>query len=394
MTKKQILIAAFTAALILVVSVAGTVAMHTPGQWKDHPIRAGHLEGQIVQEYQEPQSVMPGDKISNVVNVQNTGNKELAVRIKPEAAWVENNQLNTDHIALEFNSTYWASGGDGFYYYKEGLPAGEKTKEPLCNSVKISEDAGNECVDGEIALDFNLECLQADNQAVQKNWMPKNRSALPKFADKNRSGSMMKATYKGQTDGFLLEVADGGKPFSVFDGIMPGRTATQEITVSNESKQPVEILLKAEYSDINNLSATQKAKAQTMLKDMMKMNITGGADAYDGAVLSDKLTTGISLGKFEPAQTSKIKMIMLFDELAESDYSNIGSLSSWIFLAKVDGTEQPVAQTEKTSAGAIPKTGDNPMFYYMIIIAVISASILLLLIVQYRKKVRNEKDNL
>lgn len=153
MKKKIAVLAAL--AICIAVAASGTLAYFTASDTARNVITAGSVEiqlnemsrletGELV-PFENQRGVMPGQQISKIVTVENTGDNAAFVRLVLSTDIF----LNKDHqekadstlINLDLNTTDWTQK-DGVFYYNNPLAPGEET-EPLFTTVTFSKDMGN-----------------------------------------------------------------------------------------------------------------------------------------------------------------------------------------------------------------------------------------------------------
>ena len=80
------------------------------------------------------------------------------------------NQQNVESldglVSINQNSNYTYS--DGFYYYNGVLSPSEQIN--LCDSLTFSSLIDNQFQDKNISLIFNIEAIQAENEAYKEIW--------------------------------------------------------------------------------------------------------------------------------------------------------------------------------------------------------------------------------
>ena len=82
-------------------------------------------------------TVVPGEEVSRIAKIENTGNETAWVRLKPTLVLSDGSE---DPNLIELNgidSDKWVQQGD-YWYYKEALAPGE-TSDALFTSVTISD---------------------------------------------------------------------------------------------------------------------------------------------------------------------------------------------------------------------------------------------------------------
>ena len=154
--KKSLLILALIAVILAGVAV-GTYAFKTQSDIAHNiittpsGIKANVVEyaedpdnpGQWV-PYEDPDGVMPGEAISKIPVVKNTGETSFYTRARviKEVKLPDGRQgeASTDIMIIRykgvdgFNTTDWTDGGDGYWYYNHPVAAGEETA-PLFDEV-------------------------------------------------------------------------------------------------------------------------------------------------------------------------------------------------------------------------------------------------------------------
>ena len=116
----------------------------------------------------ESVGVMPGTKVTKIVQVKNTGASDAWVRVKVE----KNIRLGTEIpgldnpqeelVALEINTLDWELDTDGFYRYKSVLKPGETTN-PILRSVEFKSAMDNVYQNARISVDISAQAVQTAN---------------------------------------------------------------------------------------------------------------------------------------------------------------------------------------------------------------------------------------
>lgn len=176
MKKKIITVAVIAAVLALV--VGGTLAYFTDQETAHNVITSGTVDITLQEWADEAKTepfsedgvdgVMPGTEVTKIVEVKNTGDNGVYVRMKVEKAIQladEEGDTDVSLIALDINTTDWTDGGDGFYYYNEVLGAGETTK-PLFTTVTFATGMGNEYQNSTATVDVTAQAVQSANNGT------------------------------------------------------------------------------------------------------------------------------------------------------------------------------------------------------------------------------------
>lgn len=122
-------------------------------------ITAGDNEIQIVETYEPPEKIVPGQTITKNVSIKNTGMATCYVRVK---VLLSNEEL-LPYLHFDFQNA-WISGSDGYFYYAEPLLSGMCTT-PLFTKV-IIDSGSNEAILQEmkhLSIDVYGESCQKGN---------------------------------------------------------------------------------------------------------------------------------------------------------------------------------------------------------------------------------------
>lgn len=157
---------------VLAVLSTGTLAYFTTTVTADNVVTAGDMKLEIHDKNSKGEAftsegmiVMPGDKIDEIVTVENTGNHPMYLRVKVTKG--VNDEVLADNVenCLKIdiaNPDEWTFK-DGYYYYQDVLKAGEATP-PLFENVEI---VGMQVDNRYIGKNFNLKisayAVQSEN---------------------------------------------------------------------------------------------------------------------------------------------------------------------------------------------------------------------------------------
>lgn len=145
--------AAVAILLCLAVGVQSTIAYFTSTDTATNVITTGNIKIKLheqhktdngLEPFEDVIDVMPGDSVSKIVTVENTGNNSAWVRIALDKAitLAEGVEGEIDLTLVSFDiGEAWVER-DGWYYYTEVLGKGEITS-PLFENVIFSVDMGN-----------------------------------------------------------------------------------------------------------------------------------------------------------------------------------------------------------------------------------------------------------
>lgn len=120
----------------------------------------------LFEQSQERFDVMPGQDVSKIVRVKNTGSNPAYIRIQVQKAIAlaadAQGDVDLDLISLDFDSEKWTLGNDGYYYYNEPLAPGETTAA-LFKNVKFDTKMGNMYQGSTATIKVTAEATQVKN---------------------------------------------------------------------------------------------------------------------------------------------------------------------------------------------------------------------------------------
>lgn len=197
--KKKIL---FLTAVLVCLSIAmtGTLAYFTADNVAHNVITTGKVnialqewadEGHTV-PFENLEGVMPGNEITKIAIVKNTGTAPAWIRVKIDIAVTkqindkndkndkEVRKLSSDKVTVNIDTENWKRGADGYYYYQKALDADAKTK-PIFTSVLFDKGMGNEYQDSTASVDVLVQAVQTANNgdsAENASGWPQNGSTV------------------------------------------------------------------------------------------------------------------------------------------------------------------------------------------------------------------------
>lgn len=163
---------------LLVIGVVGvTFAYFTYSQNIPNEFTLGKYGSELIDEFQSEPDWIPGEEVSKVVYIQNTGVVPMVARIKTEEVWykVTKNDADedvkevlagvngtladgTDAVIINGQSSDWISDADGeWLYYNKVLKVDERTTD-FMTSVTLSSN---------LDLEEDIEYLPTDEYGVQ-----------------------------------------------------------------------------------------------------------------------------------------------------------------------------------------------------------------------------------
>lgn len=188
--KRKLLIVSVLAILVAV-TAAGTLAYFTDTGTAHNVITTGNVDIELnewaddarTQPFQDKTGVMPGTKVTKIVEVKNTGTGAAFVRLYVEKnvyRAADQKPMDTDPVSLNFNNTDWTYS-DGYYYYNRPLEPG-KTTEPLFTAVTFAAEMDNRYQNATAHVKVIAYAVQSanngDSPQAAKGW-PSDTQAEP-----------------------------------------------------------------------------------------------------------------------------------------------------------------------------------------------------------------------
>lgn len=120
----------------------------------------------LFEESQERFNVMPGEEVSKIVRVKNTGSNPAYIRVEVQKSIVLADGVSGDVdislINFDFDSENWTLGEDGRYYYNHQLNPGESTAA-LFRNVTFDAAMGNLYQNSTATIKVSAQATQAQN---------------------------------------------------------------------------------------------------------------------------------------------------------------------------------------------------------------------------------------
>ena len=187
--KRKLLIVSVLAILVAV-AAAGTLAYFTDTGTAHNVITTGNVEIELnewadetrTQHFQDKTGVMPGTKVTKIVEVKNTGTGATFLRLYVEknVYGADQKPMDTKPVSLNFDNRNWTYS-EGYYYYNRALEPGDTT-EPLFTTVIFDPLMGNEYQNATAHVKVIAYAVQSanngDSPQAAKGW-PSDTQAEP-----------------------------------------------------------------------------------------------------------------------------------------------------------------------------------------------------------------------
>lgn len=350
---------------------------------------------EIIEEYNPPASVFPGQYIDKVVNIKNTGDIQALVRVSLEK-YFEDESLDPEMIVLDINEDDWKYV-NGYYYYKDILGSGETTKSPLLRGFMIDPSAGMEYTIQDAHIVVNSESVQYANEGISV-WedVSYEMLSIQEPSPPNITPQDTKVIFLDKNKGFNIELTKDDL-FLNFKELLPGDIKTQHIRVSNNYSEPVLIRLSG------MLSKDSSEELRNLMFKYVTIEITDdtGDVVYKGAIGGDSKFSAV-LGVFASKEERLYAVKAYVSKDLDSSFYNLVGSVDWEFTAieadkeylEVDQTidivedEVPLAKTTVPKSPTVfAKTDVTRLFYVGVVMTVVG----ILGILAFRRRSRVEK---
>ena len=171
--KRKFLILSVLAILVAILA-ANTLAYFTADTKAHNVITSGGVDIVLnewanedrTEPFEDRTGVMPGTKVTKIVEISNTGTAPVWVRaqVQLDVYGADEETLPPEYVSLDFNETDWTYL-DGYYYYNRALAPGETTV-PLFTTVTFAPEMGNEYQNATATVDVFAQAVQTANNGA------------------------------------------------------------------------------------------------------------------------------------------------------------------------------------------------------------------------------------
>ena len=165
---KRLVTAVTVIAAVIALTSGGTLAYFSASETAHNVITSGGVDVELhewadedrTKKFEDVTGVMPGDAVTKIVEVENTGASSAWVRIWIGADFT-NEALDPGVLGIDTLDD-WSQGADGWWYYGQKLAAGDTTT-PLFEKVTFASGMGNAYQGGEAVVSVYVQAVQSDN---------------------------------------------------------------------------------------------------------------------------------------------------------------------------------------------------------------------------------------
>ena len=346
-------------------------------------ITPGDSKIEILEEFDPPKSLNPGDVFTKKVEIRNLGKSSCFIRCR----LIFDREDLLSHLILDLDTANWCLEPDGYYYYVHAVKAGACTSK-LLQKITVKEDIPEELLKEEFSIYVYAESYQ-QGEFQEKEWkkaweyFERNKKEETVLAAKNENRRIYGADEKtkkktlqkaeGKVDIELKEytVDEKGKeiPWKNPEHTLPGQEIIKIPRITNlESTCEIRAKIEMTMEKDVEIPVTEK-----LLKGMPK-EWEKEADGY--YYYRKKLQKGESVDLFTG---------FTIPETWDTRYDTEGAIEKYYTENRIDvvvtveaiGTED--WEGEKTVVHS-PKTGDRNRFWLFAGLAGLSEGLFLLIL--------------
>lgn len=328
----------------LLVGMTSTVygAWGTTGSTTNY-ISTATFGSKIIDNDSSPDTVMPGEYVNRVVNVENIGEVESIVRVTVSSGF-ENVSLKDENVILDVDTDHWFTKDSKTFYYKGALKGDEITKYPVLKGFTVGIDSDNSYKDTIAQMSIEAETMQYYGGSISA-W-----GVSYKDLDLEEPRQEVYDEYKttiifNSNKVFEFNGSTQDDLFTGLKGLIPASTRTQTVEVVNNSGE--ETNLGISYM----MSKDSSSDLRTLMFKYVTMTIKDedGTELYSGPIGGDKAS--VPLGSFKENETKTISITASVDKNMTEHYTQLKGSVDWNFSAN---------EVER-----LVQTGDSLMYIYL-----------------------------
>ena len=198
MTKKNLkhskfllFVASFFIVFLLIVTSKATFSSLTDSDNKKNDFRLGDLKVKINEEFTPPAKFVPEQEYTKKVTLANTSEQPIFIRVLTSPMLSKKDSDGTTTLlpattngtspilTIDYDTTNWIDGQDGYFYYKKKLLKGQTTPY-LFTKVKMNQANITEKYDDvTLTFDLKVEAINCTEYAYRDAWWA---SDIPKVS--------------------------------------------------------------------------------------------------------------------------------------------------------------------------------------------------------------------
>ena len=173
---KRLVTAVTLVAAVIALTAGGTFAYFSASETAHNVITSGGVDIELLEwadeargegdEFTGAEGVMPGERVTKIVEVKNTGANNAWVRVQVVTSFESEggaSELDDSVIDIDFDNENWTEGENGWWYCNAELEPG-KTTAPLFKHVKFEgDDMGNAYQGGTAFVIVQAQAVQVAN---------------------------------------------------------------------------------------------------------------------------------------------------------------------------------------------------------------------------------------
>ncbi len=356
--------------LFLIMTVSGIYALNEELNQTESGLSTGAVDIEL-KEYnsndepfdEDGKGVLPGEEIILIPRVNNLG---IDCYIRTKITYTIDGTLFNELDYIEGNYASWNKDGD-YYYYASVLGKGESID--LFNKLVIPNVDFDAYQGKNVIVNIVVDAIQAKN--FDGNW---EGIEIKKSIDRTYN-----IDYDGESsviyeDDTQHHITLDNNYFENLGNLLPGDSESENITISNNSKNDNHYYLAIDYGDLSDEELKLLGKIKLLIKDS-KGNILVDSN------LKDK--SKHSLGYYESGKGDTLSIEISLPLDSDNEYSKLLAKITWKYSYEVINYHE-----EST-----PQTGDLHFTLSIAVFLISALGFLIILFLGYRDTDDIEKNN-
>lgn len=272
--------------------------------------------------YQNPSSILPGQKLNKIIQITNHANPAW-VRVKLECTSKDGSEDLSDQLVTLTDEENWKKAG-GYYYYTKPMERSEMVT--FTDTVRIPPEWDNSYAGRIFSIMITADAVQKDNftpDFTQDDpWFGTiiETCVHSDYTASTQEQTAFSVAFEGGAEG-LVKI--GEDFFSNFGELMPGDTVSDEVTILNKYNRPVQIFFRTE----------------TIVKDELFEKLTLEIKNEDtvlyAGTLQGAITEATQLALLNSGESTRLNYTLHVPPELNNQYAKSETKTKWIFSAEI-----------------------------------------------------------